>query len=148
MIKLKFASALLVLSLVLLSIGCGGTDDTAKSTDAPVSDQTEEKVAGVVTLTKDNFGTEVLKSDKVVLVDFWADWCGPCMSLAPIIEEIALENPHIKVGKINIDEQADLAEEFNIMSIPTLKVFKDGKVVNTHIGYTSKENILRFIDVE
>lgn len=127
MIKLKFASALLVLSLVLLSIGCGGTDDTAKSTDAPVSDQTEEKVAGVVTLTKDNFGTEVLKSDKVVLVDFWADWCGPCMSLAPIIEEIALENPHIKVGKINIDEQADLAEEFNIMSIPTLRYLKTAR---------------------
>ena len=84
----------------------------------------------VVTLTKDNFEQEVLKSDKPVLVDFWAAWCGPCRMVGPVVEQIAGEHPEYKVGKIDVDDQPELAGQFSIMSIPTLLVFKDGKVHN------------------
>ncbi len=95
-----------------------------------------------VTLTKENFENEVLKSDKPVLVDFWASWCGPCMMLAPIVEEIAKENKDtIKVGKVNIDEQSALAREYNIMSIPAVMVFKDGKITNSSVGFRPKSEI-------
>lgn len=150
MLRVKCAVAVLLLSFAILCVGCDGADYATEPQETPTLEQTENgtQVSGIVTLTKDNFGTEVLKSDKVVLVDFWAEWCGPCKSLAPIIEEIALENPNIKVGKINVDEQPQLADEFDIELIPTMIVFKDGKVVNTYTGYTSKENILKLIDVE
>lgn len=94
-----------------------------------------------IILTKENFENEVINSDKPVLVDFWATWCGPCKMLAPIIEEIANENDSIKVGKVNVDEQQELAVKFGIMSIPTVLVFKGGKVVNTSVGYCSKEKL-------
>ena len=97
----------------------------------------------VVTLTKDNFEQEVLKSDKPVLVDFWAAWCGPCRMVGPIVEQIAGEHPEYKVGKIDVDDQPELAGQFSIMSIPTLLVFKDGKVHNKTVGVTSKENLLK-----
>lgn len=99
-----------------------------------------------ITLTGENFEKEVLKSDKPVLVDFWATWCGPCMMIAPILEEVAEENDHIKVGKINVDEQAELARQFGIVSIPTLILFKDGKEVKKEIGLLSKAEIERLID--
>ena len=91
-------------------------------------------------ITKSNFQQEVLDSHETVLVDFWASWCGPCRMLAPVVDEIAEENPNLKVCKVNIDEQPELASQFQIMSIPTLMVFKDGKVVNQSLGcllYTS-----------
>ena len=83
-----------------------------------------------ITITKENFEAEVLRSDKPVLVDFWATWCGPCRMIAPVLSEIARERSDVKVGKINVDEQPDLANEFRIASIPTLLLFRGGQVVN------------------
>lgn len=98
-----------------------------------------------INLTKDNFDTEVINSDKTVLIDFWATWCGPCRMIAPIVEEIANENPDIKVCKVNVDEQPDLARMFNIASIPTLVVIKNAEVTNTGIGFMDKEKILALL---
>lgn len=99
-----------------------------------------------IIVTKSNFEEEVINSSIPVLVDFWASWCGPCMMLAPIIEEIAEENEGtIKVCKVNVDEEAELAGQFNIMSIPTVLAFKDGKVVNSSIGFRSKEDIISIV---
>lgn len=99
----------------------------------------------IITITADNFAKEVLQSDKTVLLDFWASWCGPCRMLSPIIDEIADEHPEIKVGKINVDEQMTLAQQFNVMSIPTLLVFKNGQKVNMTIGVQPKEQILEML---
>lgn len=98
-----------------------------------------------IQVNKDNFQEVVLNSDKPVLVDFWASWCGPCKMLAPIVDEIAQENPQIKVCKVNVDEQPDLAARFQIMSIPTLIVFKDGQVVNQASGARPKNQILKLL---
>lgn len=96
-------------------------------------------------ITKQNFQEEVIKSDKPVLLDFWASWCGPCRMVGPIIDEIANERPDIKVGKINVDEQSELAAQFRIMSIPTLIVIKAGKVINQVVGAYPKSKILEMI---
>ena len=96
-----------------------------------------------ITITKENFEQEVLKSDVPVLVDFWAVWCGPCQMVGPILSEIAEENEgKLKVGKVNVDEQPDLARQFGIMSIPTMMVFKNGEKVNQLVGAVPKEQIL------
>jgi thioredoxin 1 len=99
----------------------------------------------VLTITQENFDTEVLQSDKPVLVDFWASWCGPCRMLSPIVDEIAEETDAVKVGKINVDEQQALAAKFGVMSIPTLLLFKNGKVANQSVGAVPKANILNLI---
>ena len=99
----------------------------------------------VYTITKENFQQEVLESEKTVLLDFWASWCGPCRMVSPIVDEIALEAPNIKVGKINVDEEPELASRFQIMSIPTLFVIKDGKIKNHSVGTKSKDEILAMI---
>ena len=96
----------------------------------------------VLVITKENFETEVINSDKPVLLDFYADWCGPCRMVGPIISEIAEERSDIKVGKINVDEQSELAAKFGVMSIPMLAVIKDGKTVKTSVGAKPKEQIL------
>ncbi len=99
----------------------------------------------VITITKENFESEVIKSDKPVLLDFWASWCGPCRMVSPVVDAIAAENPGIKVGKINVDEQPDLASKFSVMSIPTLLVFKDGKQTNKAVGALPKDRILQLL---
>lgn len=99
----------------------------------------------VITIDKNNFEEEVLKSEKTVLLDFWASWCGPCRMVGPIIEEIAEERTDIKVGKVNVDEEQELAAQFQVMSIPTLVVIKDGKVVNQSAGARPKPQILEML---
>ena len=95
-----------------------------------------------ININKNNFQNEVLNSEKKVLLDFWAPWCGPCRMVVPIVEEIADERPDIKVGKINVDEEVELASQFSIMSIPTLVVIENGKIVNQVMGARPKEAIL------
>ena len=99
----------------------------------------------VIVINKDNFESEVLKSEKTVLLDFWASWCGPCRMVSPIIDEIASEHPEIKVGKVNVDEEPELASSFKVMSIPSLFVIKDGKVVNSSAGAKPKNQILEML---
>jgi thioredoxin 1 len=99
-----------------------------------------------VTITSDNFQEEVIKSDVPVIVDFWADWCVPCKMVAPILEEISEEyKGKVKVGKLNVDQQGEIAAQYSITSIPTLLVFKDGEVVQQKIGAGSKEEIEEII---
>ncbi len=95
----------------------------------------------ITNITKENFEAEVLKSEKPVLVDFWATWCGPCKMIGPVIEEIANEHPEIKVCKINVDEEGELFIKHGVMSIPTLMIFKNGEIAQTAIGYRPKEEI-------
>lgn len=98
----------------------------------------------VLHLNKENF-EEVVNSGKNVLVDFWAPWCGPCRMLGPVLEEIASENPDLVVAKVNVDEEAELAQAFRVMSIPMLVVMKDGKVVNQSVGLKPKAQILAMV---
>ena len=96
-------------------------------------------------INKENFHEEVLNSDKKVLLDFWAPWCGPCRMVVPLVEEIADERPDIKVGKINVDEQPELARQFGVMSIPTLVVMENGKIINKSLGARPKKAILNLL---
>lgn len=99
-----------------------------------------------IILTKENFEEEVLKADKPVLIDFWATWCGPCRMLSPVIEEIAKEyDGKVKVGKVNVDEQPELASAFRVTSIPTVVVMKEGEVTNTSVGFRPKEQIVALL---
>lgn len=92
-------------------------------------------------LNKNNFDEFVLNSDKPVLLDFWASWCGPCRMLSPILDQVAAEHSEIKLGKINVDEQPELAQQFDVMSIPTLVVYKNGQKVNEAVGLMPKEQV-------
>ena len=101
----------------------------------------------VLKITSENFEKEVMQSDKPVLIDFWASWCMPCKMLSPTIDEIAGEvEQRVKVGKVNVDEEPKLAQKFNVMSIPTLVIIKDGKVQSTSVGVRSKQEILGMLE--
>lgn len=99
----------------------------------------------VITVTKENFENEILKADKTVLLDFYADWCGPCRMVSPIVDEIAEEHPEFKVGKVNVDEQPELAAQFGVMSIPSLFVMKNGEIVQQSLGAKPKAQILAML---
>lgn len=99
----------------------------------------------VIKITKENYEQEVMKSDKPVLIDFWASWCGPCRMLSPVVDEVAEEVSNVKVGKVNVDEQPDLARIYNVMSIPTLILIKGGKVIDQSVGVVPKKNIINMI---
>ena len=100
----------------------------------------------ITTVTIENFQQEVLECEKTVLVDFWAPWCGPCRNLAPIIDEVAEERTDIKVGKINIDDNKDLARQFKVMAIPTVLVFRNGEEVQRSVGPETKEEVLELLN--
>ena len=99
----------------------------------------------VVTITKENFEQEVLQSAKPVLLDFWASWCGPCRMLSPVVDEVAEERTDVKVRKVNVDEQPELAGQFGVMSIPTLLVFEQGKLVRQAVGARPKASVLELL---
>ena len=100
----------------------------------------------VMTVTKENFQEEVMQAGCPVLLDFWATWCGPCRMVSPVVDEVAEERTDVKVGKVNVDEQPELAQAFGIASIPTLLVIRDGRTVNRAVGVRSKEEILQMLD--
>lgn len=99
----------------------------------------------IIQVNRNNFEKEVLNSEKTVLIDFYADWCGPCKMLSPVVEQFASENEKIKVVKINVDDEQDLAIEYGVMSIPTLVVIKNGQEVNRQVGLVSKDDILNLV---
>ncbi|HWP80987.1 MAG TPA: thioredoxin [Candidatus Acidoferrum sp.] len=123
--------------------GVAGMPATEENTNK--ENQTGGLTMSVLTITKDNFQKEVMESDRPVLLDFWAAWCGPCRMVSPLVDEIAQETPAVKVGKVNIDEQRELAASFNVMSIPTLVVVKDGQVVNKAVGARPKGQIVSLL---
>ena len=100
---------------------------------------------GLIEVTKETFDFEVLQSDQLVIVDFWATWCTPCRMLTPVVEEVAAEHPEIKVCKINVDEAQDIAEKYGVMSLPILIFFKDGEPIDESIGLVSKEQLLAML---
>ena len=101
-----------------------------------------------INLTEENFEDEVLQTEKLVLVDFWATWCGPCKMIAPVLAEFAEEHKDkVKVGKVNVDEQRNLATKYNITSIPTLMLFKGGKVINISVGFHSKSELEKMVNI-
>ena len=130
--------------LILLNIFLNKQNEQ-KISNKVESEEREENKVEVLKVTSKNFEEEVLQSEKTVLVDLYADWCGPCKMLAPVMEEIANENEDIKVVKVNVDEAQDLAVKYDVMSIPTSVVIKNGQEVDRIVGLTGKETILNMV---
>lgn len=124
---------------------CKRIIDKKTSSGNVIIDNQEEEKEMVIKVNSENFETEVLKSEKTVLIDFYADWCGPCKMLSPIVEQVASENNNIKVVKINIDDEQDLAVNYGIMSIPTLVVIKNGQEINRAVGVIPKSEVKELI---
>lgn len=99
----------------------------------------------IINLTKDSYHNEVMETEKVVVIDFWATWCGPCKMMAPVVEEIAKDYPDVKVCKVNVDEEPELSNAFKIASIPTIVVIKNGEIIDSVIGFRPKEDIEKII---
>lgn len=99
----------------------------------------------IINLTKDSYHNEVMETEKVVVIDFWATWCGPCKMMAPVVEEVARDYPDVKVCKVNVDEEPELSNAFKIVSIPTIVVIKNGEIIDSVVGYRPKEDIEKII---
>lgn len=99
----------------------------------------------IINLTKDSYHNEVMETEKVVVIDFWATWCGPCKMMAPVVEEVAKDYPDVKVCKVNVDEESELSNAFKIVSIPTIAVIKNGEIIDSVVGYRPKEDIEKII---
>nr|WP_296077366.1 thioredoxin [uncultured Ruminococcus sp.] len=99
----------------------------------------------IINLTKDSYHNEVMETEKVVVIDFWATWCGPCKMMAPVVEEVAKNYPDVKVCKVNVDEEPELSNAFKIVSIPTIVVIKNGEIIDSVVGYRPKEDIEKII---
>ena len=131
--------------MILLNNVLQNKTDKISNPENIISDNIKEEKNMVITVNGENFETEVLKSEKTVLIDFYADWCGPCKMLSPIVEQFASENEYIKVVKINVDDEQDLAVEYGVMSIPTLVVMKNGQESNRAVGLMSEDEINNLI---
>ena len=142
---------LIVLIVVFIGIMIFANNVLKKESNKMISQEniilnnTEEEKEMIIEVNSENFENEVLKSEKIVLIDFYAEWCGPCQMLSPIVEQVANENDNIKVVKINVDNAQDIAMDYGVMSIPTLVVIKDGKEANRVVGLVSKSEIERMI---
>lgn len=99
----------------------------------------------IINLTKDSYHNEVMGTEKVVVIDFWATWCGPCKMMAPVVEEVAKDYPDVKICKVNVDEEPELSNAFKIVSIPTIVVIKNGEIIDSVVGYRPKEDIEKII---
>ena len=130
-----------IISLIFINFILQRESQKVLSKGSEETTQKENNIQ-ILKITEENFESEVLQSDKTVLIDFYADWCGPCKVLSPIVEEFASENPDIKVVKVNVDEAQNLAMNYEVMSIPTLVVIKDGKEVNRTIGIINKTDLI------
>lgn len=133
---------ILILIMLNMFLNSQNTDSSLGLSKNEINNNEEENKMEVLKVTSSNFEEEVLKSDKTVLVDFYADWCGPCKMLSPVVEAVANENEDIKVVKVNVDDEQDLAIKYQVMSIPTLVVIKNGEVANKSVGLVSKSQIL------
>jgi len=146
--KKKIVTLVLIIAFIVILILMNtflNKQNEQKINNIGESEEREENKMEVLKVTSQSFEKEVLQSEKPVLVDFYADWCGPCKMLAPIMQEIANENENIKVVKVNIDEAQDLAEKYDVMSIPTTVVIKNGQEINRTVGYVGKETILNMV---
>lgn len=149
--KVSFIMLIIIFIISLIFISKTLQKESEKklaSSNEKVQYQNEENKTNILNVTSENFESEVLQSDKTVLIDFYADWCGPCKILSPIVEEVAKENADVKVVKINVDSEQEIAMEYKVMSIPTLAVIKDGKEINRAIGVIEKSEILTLLNMK
>lgn len=146
-VKLIVLIAVFIIMLIVINNLLNNKNRNLNNVSSQIENKNIEEVEemNILEVNSENFEKEVLESDKPVLIDFYADWCGPCKMLSPIVEEVATENNDVKVVKVNIDNEQDLAIKYSVMSIPTLIVIRNGEVANMSVGLISKEQILSLI---